>query len=608
MPAVVLPMVCLVLAVPAAVGARVAGSPGERLVEPVSGEFHFEGRGFGHGRGMSQWGAEGAAANGVDHRAILAAYYPGTRLEHMDAVPPVRVLLSAVGGDGLRLAAGPGLGIVSGTTTRALPRRLAGREVTDWRITSTGQGLELQARTDRWQHYPLRDADGGPVEVRNPGTGVLAIVSPRERREYRGALQVYPGERPGRVRVVNVVDMQSYLRSVVPAESPAGWALEALEAQAVAARTFARWHGAHASADAVSDVCDTSACQVYRGYRSLHPDGGVDRVFEFARSDQAVAATNGEELLYQGKPAFTQFSDSNGGWETAGDAPYLPSRQDPWDGLVPNPSHRWKYTLPAARITRDWPRIGRPTGLAADRRDGQGPWGGRVLAVRIVGDGGEVVVDGPRFAHEMGMRNSWWQLQTQAEPPPDQPQEATPPPVRPAPTPDAGASATAQPGRGEPRLPAEPRPAATDRPTSTTRQPTATPPDATTQATPNTPSPSPAPSAPRPTPSTPPPTPNAPRATATQSPAPAAGPASSDPRSSADAASASDVAQPADTAGPAAASDSASDSASDQSEKPATTRRSQPAGGEVAGSADPRSDRQTGDARPAPDEPDGPNG
>ncbi len=301
-PAVALPLICLVLAVPAAVGARVAGSPGERLVEPVAGEFHFAGRGFGHGHGMSQWGAQGAAVHGIDHRTILAAYYPGTRLVRESAIPPVRVLLSAVGGDGLRLAAGPGMRIVSGGTTRPLPRRLDELEVTDWRISSTDEGLLLAALTDRWQRYLAPDTDGGPVEVRNASAGVLQIVSPRARHEYRGALRVYPGERPGQVRVVNVVDMQSYLRSVVPAESPAGWAPEALEAQAVAARTFARWHAAHASAGAVWDLCDTTACQVYRGYRSLRPNGGVDQQFEFPRSDQAVAASpTVRSMLYQGQ-------------------------------------------------------------------------------------------------------------------------------------------------------------------------------------------------------------------------------------------------------------------------------------------------------------------
>ncbi|HEX3829766.1 MAG TPA: SpoIID/LytB domain-containing protein [Sporichthyaceae bacterium] len=564
-------MICLVLAVPAAVGVRVAGSPGERLVEPVAGEFHFAGRGFGHGRGMSQWGAQGAATHGIDHRTILAAYYPGTRLERADALPPVRVLLSAVGGDGLRLAAVPGMRIVSGGTTKPLPRRLDGLEVTDWRISSTDEGLRLAALTDRWQRYLAPDTDGGPVEVRNASGGVLQIVSPRDRHEYRGALRVYPDGRPGRVRVVNLVDMQSYLRSVVPAESPAGWAPEALEAQAVAARTFAGWHAAHASGDAVSDVCDTTACQVYRGYRSLRPNGRLDQQFEFAHSDQAVAATDGEELLYQGQPAFTQFSDSNGGWESAGDAPYLPSRQDPWDGLAANPSHLWSYTLPAARITRNWPGIGRPTGLAADRRDGQGPWGGRVLAVRVVGERGEVVVNGPRFAREMGMRNSWWQLQTDAVPAaPDRPTDVSPSPPSPtaAPStisPSTGTPATAQPEPAEPQLPAEPRPAATDRPTPAAPQPTAPP------AVPST--------VPEP-----------------QPPTTAAGPPSSGPQSAATGAPAQDVEQPAGRPGPAAAADTSPD----QPQRAATTQRSKPADDQPDRDEDPPGDRPSSD-QPEPD-------
>jgi SpoIID/LytB domain protein len=456
------PVLCVALAGPVAARAG-GGAPAERLVAPVSGEFHFEGRGYGHGRGMSQWGAEGAASHGVDYRTILATYYPGTELAAEDGpVPPLRVLLTGIGRDGLQVAATPGLRLITGDRSTRLPRRIDGVSVTGWRVRSAEDGWRLDASADGWHRYPVRAAAGAPVEL--AATTPLRIVLRDEQREYRGALRVLPADGSGQVRVVNVVDMEDYLRSVVPDESPAEWAPAALQAQAVAARTYASWHVVHAAPDAVSDICDSTTCQVYRGVRRLHGNGQEERTWEDPRSDRAVRATQGEELLYRGQPALAEFSDSNGGWSTAGGEPYLPARPDPWDGLVPNHSHSWTRTVSAARIEQIWPRIGRPTGLAAARRDGDGVWGGRVLSVRIVGERGEVVVPGPKFAHETGMLNWWWQV----EPDPGTVNGELPqaPPASPPPTADPEPSATPQPST-------DAQPAAPGRPEDPPRSPAA---------------------------------------------------------------------------------------------------------------------------------------
>src|SRR5581483_8558000 len=109
-------------------------------------------------------------------------------------------------------------------------------------------------------------------------------------------------------------------------------------------------------------------------------------------------------------PAFTEYSASNGGWTASGGLPYLPARRDPWDGMANNPDHAWTDSVPAEVIRRWWPQIGRPIGLAAQRRDGSGPWGGRVLTVRIVGDRGQLVVPANQFAARTGLSDTWWQL------------------------------------------------------------------------------------------------------------------------------------------------------------------------------------------------------
>jgi len=80
------------------------------------------------------------------------------------------------------------------------------------------------------------------------------------------------------LRVVNYVSLESYLRSVVPSESPSSWRRAALQAQAVAARTYAMWRRAYGNLG-YADICDTTACQVYHGLRLLDPSGTVVRTY-----------------------------------------------------------------------------------------------------------------------------------------------------------------------------------------------------------------------------------------------------------------------------------------------------------------------------------------
>ncbi|HEX3614723.1 MAG TPA: SpoIID/LytB domain-containing protein [Sporichthyaceae bacterium] len=394
----------LAIAVPIPAQAEVRAPAVEPLAAPVGGVFWFEGRGAGHGRGMSQWGAEGAASHGVGYRRILSTYYPGTRLVRTKADPPIRVLLSRVGSDLVQVAAVPGLQLTTGRRTATLPQAVGRAVVRGWRVRPSGRSLVLEDFTNRWRVHAV----AGRLELRAPEAVRVTVAGGS--REYRGALQVLPTERPGQLQVVNVVDVEDYLRSVVPSESMAGWAPAALAAQAVAARTWAHWRAEHAPAPAVSDVCDTAACQMYPGYRTLDAAGRVDQVFEDPRTDRAVAATRGAELTWHGRPAFTEYSASDGGWTAAGGLPYLPARRDPWDGLAANPAHSWTDSVPAEVIRAWWPAVGRPLGLAAQRRDGTGPWGGRVLTVRIVGDRGQVLVPANQFAARTGLSATWWQL------------------------------------------------------------------------------------------------------------------------------------------------------------------------------------------------------
>ena len=193
---------------------------------------------------------------------------------------------------------------------------------------------------------------------------------------------------------VNDLTLESYLKGVVPLEIPASWSVEAVRAQAVAARTYAAFERRHPKTSAYQ-ICDTGSCQVYGGYDAEHP-----------ASNAAVDATRRQVLLSGGKPAFTQFGSSSGGWTSAGSMPYLPAQRDPYDGWSGNPMHAWRTTLADETIERAWPGVGDLRRIVVNRRDGNGTWGGRIVTITLRGSGGRVQVSGDTFRSVLGLRST----------------------------------------------------------------------------------------------------------------------------------------------------------------------------------------------------------
>ena len=137
---------------------------------------------------------------------------------------------------------------------------------------------------------------------------------------------------PGSLNAVNAVAIDQYVKGVIANESPPSWPLAALEAQAVAARSFAL----STSVDGNGfDLYDDTRSQVYEGIDS-----------ETARSNAAAAATRGQVVLYRGQIAETFFSACSGGHTESVQnvffgppIPYLVGVPDPYDGACP--LHTW---------------------------------------------------------------------------------------------------------------------------------------------------------------------------------------------------------------------------------------------------------------------------
>jgi stage II sporulation protein D len=337
--------------------------------------FTIRGAGFGHGVGMSQYGAYGFALNGATHEAILAHYYTGTTLGTTDPGRLVRVLLQA----------NRGTASFSGAVRAGSRRLRPGRTYFVRRRGAT----QVDLLSSRWRRIATFAAPlqvSGDDAVRLGGTGT-----------YRGMLEFRPGVFGG-VNAINAVPLDEYVAGVISRESPASWPLEALKAQAVAARTYAI---TSSKAGVGFDHYPDTRSQVY---------GGV--AAETASTDEAVEATSGQVVTYDGEPVTTYFFSTSGGQTedventSLGDEPlpWLKSVEDPYDDV--SPKHRWgpiRMTMAAAQARLGGLVKGRLKGVKVIQR-GSSP---RIVAADVVGTRGRTRVDGATLRARFGLNDTW---------------------------------------------------------------------------------------------------------------------------------------------------------------------------------------------------------
>lgn len=345
---------CLVLC---ALALSAAGAAHAATVVVVTG------RGWGHGVGMSQWGARGYALRHWTWQRILAHYYPGTRVS-TSANVTVRVLLAASDPRvTVACAAGMRVGDATGRVFR-VPAATYG----------IGPGIVVHGR--RLRPPVAVYCDGAPVEW--------------DGRAYHGVLVVSRGG--GRLAVVNAVDLEDYVRGVVGEEMPHRWPLAALEAQAVAARSYAL---ATMHRRRRFDLYADDRSQVYGGVGAETPG-----------TLYAASQTEGRILTYDGRVATTYFFSTSGGrtadvrdvWPKLGAVPYLRSVADPYDGA--SPLHTWgPYVFSAGAFAQ---RLGVPPGRLHLVRDASG----RVTALDV----GAIALTGQQVERALRLRSTWFAI------------------------------------------------------------------------------------------------------------------------------------------------------------------------------------------------------
>ncbi len=280
----------------------------------------FRGSGSGHGVGLSQWGAKGRAERGMNAAQIVASYYQGTAIT---AFPTESTQLRVLIDEDYTPPARDG----SFASSNKLPGDVFGWGGF-WAIEGVtgplppGTRLSIMSNPGhQGLHTFLYDPAGAPmIAFPFPGRMKIIPLQPETRIQvfykftrtvpgsgggrfydiYRGIMWIHQNAE-GRIDTVNELNIEDYLRGVVPAEMPTNWPREALMSQAMAARTYAlsNLNPGHP----VFDVDDTTFYQVYEGANREHPAG-----------NDSVDATRNMVITFDSQPIVAFYFSSGGGF------------------------------------------------------------------------------------------------------------------------------------------------------------------------------------------------------------------------------------------------------------------------------------------------------
>ncbi len=247
------------------------------------------------------------------------------------------------------------------------------------------QGLGCQKQFSLGMSNGKLTVNGAPISgafVTFTGKDPLTIACGGKNKRLRGDLQARIHK--GNLLVINVLDIEEYLYSVVPSENPASWPLEALKAQAVAARTYAYYQLLHRK-DWAYDLVDYAGDQAYEGMAKEHKN-----------TARAVDETRGMVLTYDGKPILAMFSANSGGYTADSKAvfdlkkPYLIARSDP--ASLHGSMASWTRKYPRVKVVAALSKRGiNATGLESIQSVEKGP-SGRIIKIRLVRKDGSTMV------------------------------------------------------------------------------------------------------------------------------------------------------------------------------------------------------------------------
>ena len=411
-----------------------------------SADVRLEVHGFGHGRGMGQYGALGYAVGGSTYQQIISHYYGTlsaggtTSLGPVPAGNPVgsTVRVDIVENDGMpgsetfpivtsnsAFTVG-GTPVAAGQAAEIVP---TGANRANVFIGTSCSGPWPPAPSFVTTDPAAAPATAAPFPSNGPPTsGVLTLCLGSGNLTVRGQLMATQSS-SGDDRTVNVLPTEQYVADTAAAESPgtwgslggAGpqgqpWGFQSTEAQAVAVRSYAA--SAPGGYGGYADTCDTTACQVYPGVRN-----------ENAWDDLAAQDTAGQVVLMPSASpgvapavARTEYSASTGGYTAPGT--FAPVVDDGDAAACATsagcPYHDYTVTAPVGAVEQQFPQIGTLTSIDVTGRNGFGDFGGRVTGVDIIGTGGSVSLSGTAFASDFArygaggvVMSDWFRVESQ---------------------------------------------------------------------------------------------------------------------------------------------------------------------------------------------------
>ncbi|MGH2791912.1 MAG: SpoIID/LytB domain-containing protein [Actinomycetota bacterium] len=388
-------------------------------------EVKIKGRGWGHGIGMSQYGAFGYAQHGWGAKRILQHYYSGARVRERTIGPDVRVgmlqgrssitilpkVKSSGGGRMVLKVKGNRTKIAEGVPGDRF--RIKASSTGGARIFKNSKRIKRGGKTifgdlnhplvAKFQSYGTQVATEGKSYA--VGFGRIEFVSYSSNGCSVGKC----------LSEVAVLPMQKYLYGL--GEVPASWPQETLRAQAIAGRTYAyaKVLSGQSRFPCYCGVYDSTLDQVFVGEAKRTGSGSYWRNWK-----KAVNTSKKRVILHNGKPISSLYSSSSGGhtesnsnvWGTT-QVPYLKGVDDPYDAAGgANPNYRWSLRMAwstlKSRLASGFGSFGRLKRLRIVRKGVSGRVA--VNGLKIVGSDRTLVVDGWDVRVVLGLKDSWFRF------------------------------------------------------------------------------------------------------------------------------------------------------------------------------------------------------
>ena len=392
----------------------------------------IRGHGNGHGRGLSQYGAFAWATRlGSTWQAIIDFYYGGSG-RTLTSLTPADAGLTPGGVMSVRLEVQDGkqAAVVSDSKTLTWTGKSGTYGSMIARPVSTNTydiyasaNIACGASTGTPAGFTLiGDNVRGPIDFVTTNSSNPAAVAPTDlvglcepaTSAYKARIRYYRGGIRATVdgvnnhRVVNLVALESYLRGVVPRESPAGWGdaagglgMHALRAQAVAARSYSLSEARYSYAK----TCDTQNCQVYGG-AALRTVGSSATVIEDSRTDRAIAETAGFVVKdSRNSIVRTEFTSSNGGRTASGT---FQAKIDNGDITADAALQNWTRFISAAQLQKMYPSIGVFLSVTTTHDGLGGDFNGYTTSVTITGTAGSITRTGWNFRGDFDLFAPWY--------------------------------------------------------------------------------------------------------------------------------------------------------------------------------------------------------